>query len=328
MSKTIAVVGATGNQGQSVIRAFLPHKDWHIRALTRNPSSNAAKELASKGCEVVAADLNDQTSLEKAFEGSQAIFVNTDFWQPYATALKTGKDRHEAYQIGMAEEVKHAKNATLAAIKVDSLEKFIYSALGPMKEASKGKFPYCGHWDAKAAAADYMETVPQLKGKLSFIYPGAYHTNSFLLPHWDEEAKEYITMLPGPVSMHFPVIDTVETFGLLTYSLIEEPESSVKLFAHDCNPSIQDALDAWEKITGKEARFVYKPMEEMHEITGLPYEVLNGPAFLAEYHFMDGVKGKVINPEDLKLRVPTKSIEQILRDRGMDDILGDKHPEL
>lgn len=328
MSKTITVVGATGNQGQSVIKAFLPHKNWHIRAVTRNPSSPTAQQLASKGCEVVAGDLNDQDSLAKAFQGSHAIFVNTDFWAPYGAAIKSGKDRHEAYEIGMEEEIKHAKNAAHAAVGVESLEKLVYSALGPMKKASGGKFPYCGHWDAKAAAADYMETVPELKGKLSFIYPGAYHTNSFLLPHWDESAKEYISMLPGPITMRFPIIDTVETFGLLTHALVEEPETGLKLFAHDCNPSIEDAIDAWKGITGKEARFVYKSMEEMKELTGLPYEVLNGPAFLAEYHFMDGVKGKVVNPADLKVKVKTKSIDQILRDRGMEDILGEKHPEL
>lgn len=57
MSKLITVFGATGNQGGSVIRAILEDaqlsKEFSIRAVTRDPSKPAAKELAAKGVEVV-----------------------------------------------------------------------------------------------------------------------------------------------------------------------------------------------------------------------------------------------------------------------------------
>ena len=64
----LTVVGGTGTQGRSVIEAAL--KDGHskIRALTRNPDSKNAKELAAKGVEVIQADVNDESSLVKAFE--------------------------------------------------------------------------------------------------------------------------------------------------------------------------------------------------------------------------------------------------------------------
>lgn len=68
MSKTIAVVGATGAQGGSVTRAFLKLDGWKVRAITRNTSSDGAKKLASEGAEVVAANSDDEASLVKAFE--------------------------------------------------------------------------------------------------------------------------------------------------------------------------------------------------------------------------------------------------------------------
>jgi uncharacterized protein YbjT (DUF2867 family) len=50
--KIIAVIGATGNQGGSVVRALQASGQFHVRALTRNPGKH--REL---GDEVVEADL-------------------------------------------------------------------------------------------------------------------------------------------------------------------------------------------------------------------------------------------------------------------------------
>lgn len=56
--KIIAVIGATGAQGGSVANIFLDDEalksEWTVRAVTRDPSSEKAKALASKGAEVVA----------------------------------------------------------------------------------------------------------------------------------------------------------------------------------------------------------------------------------------------------------------------------------
>lgn len=57
MSKILAVFGATGNQGGSVIRAVLSDSalssQFKIRAITRDVTKPAAKALADKGVEVV-----------------------------------------------------------------------------------------------------------------------------------------------------------------------------------------------------------------------------------------------------------------------------------
>jgi uncharacterized protein YbjT (DUF2867 family) len=67
--KTIAVVGATGGQGGSVVDSFLG-AGYAVRAITRNASSPKATALKERGVEVVTADLNDLDSLVKAFEVS------------------------------------------------------------------------------------------------------------------------------------------------------------------------------------------------------------------------------------------------------------------
>ncbi len=67
MANTIAVVGSTGQQGGSVVRACLK-AGWSVRSVTRNVESDAAKLLISEGSEVVRANLDDEASLIKAFE--------------------------------------------------------------------------------------------------------------------------------------------------------------------------------------------------------------------------------------------------------------------
>ena len=47
--KIIVVVGATGRQGGGVANTFLGLSNWHVRAMTRNPSSETAQALSTKG---------------------------------------------------------------------------------------------------------------------------------------------------------------------------------------------------------------------------------------------------------------------------------------
>lgn len=67
--KLIVVTGATGAQGGSVVSILKKTPGWKVRAVTRNPESEAAKALAADGSvEVVRADWEDEASLVKAFE--------------------------------------------------------------------------------------------------------------------------------------------------------------------------------------------------------------------------------------------------------------------
>lgn len=69
----VAVVGATGRQGSAVVRHLL--KDgWQVRALTRNPSSEAAQALLALGAEVQQADTEDPGTLRTAFQAAYGVF--------------------------------------------------------------------------------------------------------------------------------------------------------------------------------------------------------------------------------------------------------------
>lgn len=71
--KTIAVTGATGNQGGAVVRRMLA-EGWHVRALTRDPDGSAARALAAQGAELVPGDMDRPEDLAAAFQGADAVF--------------------------------------------------------------------------------------------------------------------------------------------------------------------------------------------------------------------------------------------------------------
>ncbi len=112
--KIIAVVGATGQQGSGLVKAILadPSGGFAARAITRDPNSDKAKELARLGAEVVAGDVDDEESLKKAFAGAYGAYCVTFYW----AHMSPEKEKAEAAALARAAKaagVKHAIWSTL-----------------------------------------------------------------------------------------------------------------------------------------------------------------------------------------------------------------------
>ncbi|HEY1179887.1 MAG TPA: NmrA/HSCARG family protein [Phytomonospora sp.] len=98
-----AVTGATGAQGGATARALLA-RGHHVRALTRDPRSVAAKELAALGADVVHADFDDPAGLDAALAGASGLFaMSTPFGTDLDTEVRQSRtllDRAKAAGIG------------------------------------------------------------------------------------------------------------------------------------------------------------------------------------------------------------------------------------
>ena len=112
--KIIAVFGATGAQGGGLANAILddPDAEYTLRALTRNPSSDAAQALAARGAEVVRADLDDEDSVRKALDGAYGAFVVTAFWE-YNSAEREQAQARVAANAAKAAGLRHVIWSTL-----------------------------------------------------------------------------------------------------------------------------------------------------------------------------------------------------------------------
>jgi uncharacterized protein YbjT (DUF2867 family) len=102
--KIIVVVGATGQQGGGLARAILddPAGEFALRAITRRPDSDAARELAARGAEIVTADLDDEASLTTALRGAYGAYFVTAFWEYNSV------EREQAQARAMANAAKSA----------------------------------------------------------------------------------------------------------------------------------------------------------------------------------------------------------------------------
>jgi uncharacterized protein YbjT (DUF2867 family) len=152
--KVIAVIGATGAQGGGLARAILADRDggYALRVITRNTDSPKAKAFAQAGAEVVAADLDDVTSLERAFAGAHGAFCLTNFWEHFLPEKETKQARDMA-QAAKSAGVRHVLWSTL-----EDTRKWV-----PLEDArmptlmGKYKVP---HMDAKGEADRFFSDLP------------------------------------------------------------------------------------------------------------------------------------------------------------------------
>jgi uncharacterized protein YbjT (DUF2867 family) len=78
--KIVLVTGATGHQGGAVARELLARR-YRVRAMTRKPDSERARELADLKAEIVQGDFDDTASLTKAVEGVWGVFSVQNSWE-------------------------------------------------------------------------------------------------------------------------------------------------------------------------------------------------------------------------------------------------------
>ncbi|KAL0932020.1 hscarg dehydrogenase [Colletotrichum truncatum] len=252
MSKLVTVVGATGIQGGSVIKALLGDDTYNVRAITRDPTSEAASSLRDQGVEVTKADLDDLSSLKKAFSGSYAIFAATNFFQHFPTI-----SAKEAVDI----EAMQGLNMATAAMETPTLQHFVWSTLPNASRISNGN-SYVPHYAGKNKVDDFIKSKPELLRKTTFLWVAFYASNlqypffqPFPIPATD--SQKYIQLLPTPPSVPLTLVgDARINVGLFVRAILNQPDKSLPgkfvLGATD-TMTAGELLSLWASIKSKKA---------------------------------------------------------------------------
>jgi uncharacterized protein YbjT (DUF2867 family) len=179
-SKRIAVFGATGAQGGGLVRAILddPAGGFTARAITRHVDSDKARALATAGAEVVAADLDDPASVERAMQGAHGAYGVTNYWEHFSPEKELAQAR------------------TLAdAAKAAGIRHFVWSTL----EDTRLKVPLN---DARMPTLMEHYKVPHFdaKGEADGLFRAAGVPTTFLLTsfYWDNLIHFGMGPKPGP----------------------------------------------------------------------------------------------------------------------------------
>ena len=192
MSRIIAVTGATGAQGGGLIRAILadPDAGFTARAITRNPSSEAAVALADKGVDVVQADLDDEASLTRAFADAHGIFCVTNFWEHFSPEREKAQARNLANAVAAAGPA-HVIWSTLEDVRdyVPLSDSRMPTLMGSYKVP---------HFDAKAEANAFFREagVP-----ITYLYTSFYWDNMISFGMGPVRGED------GTLAVTFPLAD-------------------------------------------------------------------------------------------------------------------------
>jgi len=334
MSKLIVVLGATGQQGGSVIDEFLTDPTYKIRGVTRDPSSKAGKELAAKGVDVRKGDLLDLQSLKNAFEGANVVYaMTTDFSTNIPLVGEASPDRtvlEKSYDM----ELKQGQNIVEAVLTIlpTTLEKFIFSTLSATKKISKGKYTSVYHFDAKAEVVDSIKTnYPDLAKKTATLQLG-FFANNWQRPTPMHPTKQadgtYEIAACGPGTSLHPFVDQNRDTAIFVHALANSPpQSEIKLYY---GYSEMLSFNAWAALLSKAlgAKVNYKELtidEYDERITfhkGVGRELGEMYSYSAEYGYDGGEEG-IIPILDLPLRRPAISMEEYVKNEDWSALLSE-----
>ncbi|RYP67745.1 hypothetical protein DL771_007078 [Monosporascus sp. 5C6A] len=251
MAKILAVFGATGQQGGSVINYVLNDlelsSEYKIRAITRDVNSEKARQLKEK-VEVVQGDVLNRGSLETALTGAHTVFA--------MTTPSFGPD---------ALEVEYNSGKTIADVAVEKGVKYIiFSTLPSVREISGGKYTKVTPFDAKAKAEQYIRG---LHIKSAFYSPGSFMENfqsqTFLAPRQAPDGTWIMARHTSPKSQ-MPLIDAVGDTGKFVGAILADPDKyEGKTFcAATAFYSLEEIAAIMSKTTGQTVVYKQIPLED------------------------------------------------------------------
>ncbi|KAI1432192.1 NmrA-like family protein [Xylaria sp. CBS 124048] len=240
--KIITVFGATGQQGGAVVDQFVNDpklKDsWTVRAVTRDVNKDSAKKLASKGVEVVAADLDDKATLVKAVGGSDTVFAVTNYWE----------------HVDMKHEEQQGRNI-VDAVKEVGVKHFIWSSLYNVTKLTNGKLARVYHFDSKAHVEEYARSlgIPS-----TFFMPGFYMSN-ISGGMMSKRGENWVFALPISASTPIPLYETADT-GKYVKAIVENKDALLgkEFRAATRYATPQEVVDDFKKVfpeAGEKATF-------------------------------------------------------------------------
>ncbi|KAH9203895.1 NmrA-like family protein [Leptodontidium sp. 2 PMI_412] len=246
--KIIAVIGATGGQGGSVVKALLSDpkmSDWAIRGITRDATKKSSKKLASEGVEVVTGDLDSKASMLAAFKGVYAVFAVTNYWE----------------KMDMELEIEQGKNLADAALET-GVQHFIWSSLLNVTELTNGALLNVHHFDSKAKVEAYIRTTAL---PATYMLPGFYMSN---FPNGNLKQSppnnDWTLAMPVPVTAQVPLFATIEDAGKFVKGILNNREKTLgkRVLAATKYYSFQEMLDAFKAAfpeAGKTAQYFEAP---------------------------------------------------------------------
>ncbi|KAJ9306498.1 hypothetical protein DTO217A2_4044 [Paecilomyces variotii] len=239
--------GATGNQGGSVAKLLLHHpEEYRVRALTRNPDSAAARELAGLGAEIVRADLTVPSDVPPALEGCWGVFGVTNF---YDTSIKDDPGSEE-------QQGKHLAKAALDA----GVQCFVWSTLPSSEKLSEGKL-VSRIYEGKYHVDEYIREI-NLPGV--FVYTGTFYENLIYRNHVKYDKEQDIIEFTQPILLpetRLAMLYVEKDLSAIVKAIFDQWDTKhgelnhKYLYAMNTRIAQSEISEAIEKLSGKHVKY-------------------------------------------------------------------------
>jgi uncharacterized protein YbjT (DUF2867 family) len=250
----VLVIGATGAQGGGLAHAILddPDRKFALRVIARNPSSEKAAALAGKGAEVVAADVDDAESLKRAFDGAQAAYCVTFYWNHFSP------EKELAQATAMAEAAKAAGTEHVVWSTLEDTRRLVPLSDDRMPTLmGKYKVP---HFDAKGEADNVFRS---LGVPTTFLLTSFYWDNYIYFGMGPKAGPDGVLAITMPMGdKKLPGI-AAEDIGKCAYGILKRRAEFLGKTVGICGEQLTGAqmAAAMTKALGREVRYNDVPPE-------------------------------------------------------------------
>lgn len=234
----VLVTGATGKQGGAVARALLA-RGHQVRAVTRDPESEAAQLLARAGARLVEADFRKRDSLIAAMQATDAVFAMTTFFED-----------------GVDAEMQQGKTLVEAA-RAAAVPYVVYTSVAGADQ--KTGIP---HFDSKYEVEKHL----QASGLAYAVVAPVYFMENLYFPQALDGLRQgaYAAALPGDRQLEQIAVEDIGNFAAM---VIEQRDR----FAGQRIDIASDELDGNEQaeilseMLGREIRYHEVPLDAVRQ---------------------------------------------------------------
>lgn len=236
MSKTILITGATGQQGGATLHNLLG-KGYTLRALTRKPDGDKAKDLARAGVEVVQGDLDDAESLKRALQGAWGVYAVQNTWDAGVEG----------------EELQGKRIAQLA--RDAGVQHFVYASVG-----SAHRQTGIPHFENKWRIE---QTVRSLGFPSTVILRPVFFMENLVSP-WFLNGDNLVSTLNPGTTLQMIAVEDIGVFGAMAFTHAERLNGREIDLAGDA-VTLPDATATLSRELGRSLTYLQIPVSEVRK---------------------------------------------------------------
>jgi uncharacterized protein YbjT (DUF2867 family) len=232
----ILVTGAAGKQGGALVRLLLSREN-QVRALTRNPNSEAAARLRKLGAEVVKGSMEDRVSMPIAMRGIDSVFLVTT-----------------PFESGVESEIRQGRSVADAAASA-GVRHLIFSSVPQAQTQTGIRF-----FDSKATIENHIKSL----GMPYTILAPAFFMENFSGPYYVPGLHEGRLTLPLSASCKLQMV-SVEELASFAALALEQPQAfagkRIELASDEATPT--EIAQILSRAVGRHITHHRTPIQEV-----------------------------------------------------------------